>query len=366
MAGKLIKAHCVKHDKWFVMEVSEADGTQRVVNFAALPKEDAKRIQTEAAGTSFCVSQKLRRCSKCGTDKVGTCPHMQTIDESGASRCAMAYSYQCVFCDQLRISDEKANADGFTKWAGVSNIPDAMRDRFGNPEGDRFDLAADGACRGKKIAFLCVNRVVGERIEVPINALKRKGFEVDLIMRAPNPKKFEEIIKTADQIWVLGDSFPYLSGYHRQGIREFYDRGGALYIWGCCKCYTDANRITRELVGTEMKGDVLCDKVIGVQSRHGYPGVVSDHPIAAGIESLYEGYRIAVVEADEKTVKPLVIASTGDVVVAYVDDGKHRMLIDGCYSRLDYKWDTAGTERFLVNCAAWLAGETQSGEKRFT
>ena len=84
------------------------------------------------------------------------------------------------------------------------------------------------------------------------------------------------------------------------------------------------------------------------------PGIVSNHPIAKGVETLYEGYRIAAVATDEKVVKPLVYTSTGHVVTAYVDDGKHRMLIDGIYGHMHYNWDEAGSGRFLLNCAAWL------------
>ena len=173
MADKYIKAHCAKHDKWFALELDSARGGLQVVNFVGMTKEEAQRIQTEVSGTSFRVAPTLRRCCKCGTDKVGTCSHTESLTAGGTSMCDVAYSYQCLFCDQLRISGAKADTSRYSEWVGISNIPGATKDRFGNPQGSQYDLAKDGGFKGSKIVFMCLNRAVIVQLDCAIEALKR-------------------------------------------------------------------------------------------------------------------------------------------------------------------------------------------------
>lgn len=367
MAGKYVKARCARHDKWFALEVEPGRGGMQVVNFVGLTKEAARHIQTEVPDTSFRAAPTLRRCCRCSTDKVGTCSHTQELKAGGKSMCDVDYSYQCLFCDQLRISGEKAGSDRFSEWVGVSNIPGAAKDRFGNPQGSQFDLAKDGGFKGQKIVFLCINTAVKIRIHDAIEALGRKGFEVDMFAMA-TPEELKAKLKDACQLWVLSDGKVHLTPRHRAVIRAYYEGGGGLYIWGDNDpLYADSNEITRELLGVTMSGDTFGDQVIGVQKSPGSPGIIAGHPIATGIVNLYEGITIATVGTHKNTVMPLVISSDRKVVTAYVDDGKHRMLIDGGFTRLFHKWDTAGTDRFVVNCAAWLAGGCEgAAEKRFT
>ncbi|MDB4961201.1 MAG: hypothetical protein JWP01_1200 [Myxococcales bacterium] len=39
------------------------------------------------------------------------------------------------------------------------------------------------------------------------------------------------------------------------------------------------------------------------------------------------------------------------------------LLIKGGFTRLSYKWDTAGTGRYIKNAAAWLANFERFGDK---
>ncbi len=370
MADKYIKARCAKHDKWFALELDSVGGKLQVVNFVGMTKEESQRIQTEVPGTSFRIAPTLRCCCKCGTDKVGTCSHTQKLTAGGKSMCEVPYSYQCLFCEHLRISSAKVNADRFTEWVGISNIPGATKDRFGNPQGSQFDLAKDGGFKGSKIVFLCFchDSNVLPGVKQPIAALAKKGFEVDLLTSV-TPGDLKEKLRKACQLWVMSDSTGHLNAAHLAVIREYYERGGGLYIMGDNDpYYVDANMITSALVGTKMSGNTLGDKVIGVQSAQGRPGIIDGHPITTGIVNLYEGITIATVKTDGRKVKPLVMSSDRNVVTAYVDDGKHRMLIDGGFTRLYHKWNTAGTDRFVVNCAAWLASECdgEGAEQKFT
>lgn len=50
----------------------------------------------------------------------------------------------------------------------------------------------------------------------------------------------------------------------------------------------------------------------------------------------------------------MVISSVGRVVTAVFDTNGRRAVIDGGFTRLYNKWDTAGTARFVKNAAVWL------------
>ena len=58
---------------------------------------------------------------------------------------------------------------------------------------------------------------------------------------------------------------------------------------------------------------------------------------------------------------PVVYGSAGNLVTAAYERDHKRLLIDGGYTRLDYKWDSAGTGRYVKNAAAWLANYERFG-----
>ena len=60
-------------------------------------------------------------------------------------------------------------------------------------------------------------------------------------------------------------------------------------------------------------------------------------------------------------LKPLMYSSDGKVVAAYSDADKKRVLIDGGFTRLCNKWDSAGTDRYVVNAAGWLGNFERFG-----
>lgn len=364
MKNRYIKARCALHNKWFTLELADTAEGERVVNFVAMTEEESKSIETTAAGSSFRVADSLRHCAVCGSDKAGCCSH--TMHKDG-SRCAVQYNYQCLFCDQLRISNAKAEAGAYGEWVGVSNIPGAACDAHGNPAGSQYDLARDGGFAGQHIVILCL--YTGENILTGIcqtvAALEKKGFSVDLCTSV-TPAELKKKLQDACQLWVVSDSSRRLDGGHLEVIRAFWEAGYGLYILGDNEpYYADANYISKALAGVTMSGNDPGDRVIGVQEKPGGVGLIAGHPISTGIVNLYEGITIATVETNQK-VRPLMNADTGKTVTAIVEEDGRRMLIDGGYTRLYFKWDTAGTDRFVVNCAAWLAGGTPGGEYPFT
>ena len=357
--NKYIKAHCSKCDKWFSLEIDEQE---RIVNFVNLTKERAKEIATEVEGTSFKVSPALRRCSRCGSMYAGKCSHSESL-----GLCGETYSYQCLFCHKLKISYEKATCR-FTEWAGANIIPDADTDRFGNARGSNYDLAKDGSFEGFNVVILCL--YTGEGIirgikDGPKRAVESKGFKVTMIT---SPDNLASILADACQLWVISDRTRHLNEDHLSTIRNFYEQGHGLYIFGDNDpFYADANYISNSLWGVTMSGNEPGDKVIGFQTSSMSPGIRKGHLISTGISNIYEGVTIATVTTSGK-VKPLMYSSHRHVVTAIVEDKKHRSLIDGGFTRLFYKWNTAGTARLIVNCAAWLANadNVAGGEVNFT
>lgn len=62
-------------------------------------------------------------------------------------------------------------------------------------------------------------------------------------------------------------------------------------------------------------------------------------------------------------LKPLIYGSDGRVVAGYYDRNGKRAIVDGGFTRLYLKWDTAGTGRYLKNAAAWLANAERFGDR---
>jgi hypothetical protein len=82
--------------------------------------------------------------------------------------------------------------------------------------------------------------------------------------------------------------------------------------------------------------------------------VTRGHLLTTGLEYLYEGITIATI-APTKDLTPILYGSANNLVTAvYEKDGK-RAVLDGGFTRLYNKWDTAGTGRYVKNAAAWLA-----------
>jgi hypothetical protein len=80
------------------------------------------------------------------------------------------------------------------------------------------------------------------------------------------------------------------------------------------------------------------------------------HLITTGLQNLYEGITVAtVVIAGQSDLKGIMWGSSGNLITATWDDAQgRRCVIDGGFTRLYHKWDSAGTARFVSNAAAWL------------
>lgn len=258
----------------------------------------------------------------------------------------------------------------YSKWAGVSNIPTTSRDSYGNPTGDDCDLVPDGSMKGYSILFanMCITPSCWpekkESYLNPIKALEDKGFEV--IYSDGLPSNLSTLLKKVSQVWIVSNAVQHKTITPSQVamLKEFYEQGHGLYLWGDNDpWYGEANDLSMAIFGTTMEGNFEGDKVLGIQKGAGQPGIIENHLITTGIVSFYEGITIAHINMNSH-LKPLMYSSDRQIVTAYCDEYDRRCLIDGGFTRLIHKWDSAGTDRYVVNAAVWLVNLERFGYKR--
>ncbi len=257
-----------------------------------------------------------------------------------------------------RSSSSMRNASSlsvYSKWAGISNIPTTRRDQFGNPDGEEFDLAPDGSFEGYGILILdlCHDSYTLHKMT---NALKQKGFEVDIREQVPSAGELKSALKTMCQCWVISDSWLHLTEDHYSVLKKFFEKGNGLYIWGDNTPYIeDANFITTRLFGASLSGNYYGTQILAIQEREGAPGIIADHLISTGLVSFDEGITISNVKL-AGGLEPLIFSSDSKIVTAFYEKDGKRALVDGGFTRLfDERIDNAGTARYVVNAAAWLA-----------
>ena len=109
-----------------------------------------------------------------------------------------------------------------------------------------------------------------------------------------------------------------------------------------------------------MSGNYIGKNVLGI--RHGYSksGIIENHPITTGLVNFFEGITIAHIHMNSN-LEELMYSSDGNVLAAFYDKDGKRALVDGGFTRLWCNWDSAGTDRYIVNAAAWLANIERFG-----
>jgi hypothetical protein len=239
------------------------------------------------------------------------------------------------------------------------------RDQWGNATGNQHDLAVDGAFDGQTVAVLQLYTEPAFDFAAPRAALKEKGFSVYRWSNDPPPAaEFEKQLAKANQLWVISDCYgTHLKPEHVAVIQRYFDQGHGVYIWGDNEpCYGDANILGQALLGVQMHGNVPGDKPVTVQRDGHGPGVVRNHLLSTGVETVYEGITIATIDENAK-LTPIIYGSAGNLVTAAYDKGGKRAILDGGFTRLYYAWNTAGTARYIKNAAAWLANYERFGQK---
>lgn len=249
--------------------------------------------------------------------------------------------------------------------------PKRRDDRFGNAQGNQYDLGQDGAFVGSTVAVLHLYTGEGFDFALPDAALKEKGFKTQRWTSVPQLDEMKRELGGCSQLWLISSNSVQLSAQHIEAIKEFWEAGNGVYIWGDNDpYYADANNLLKALMpGVTLHGNVPGDKPVQEKEKEkpsksttGAPGFVQ-HLITTGVEQLYEGITIATIQFDAPVAKaggvalvPLVHGSAGNLVTAVQEarGGKGRLVLDGGFTRLFYKWDTAGTARYVKNAACWL------------
>ncbi len=122
--------------------------------------------------------------------------------------------------------------DLFTEFAGRTKIEGAAADRYGNAAGTAYDLGRDGAFEGFTVHVLHLYTGEGFDFSLPTAAFQRKGFRLERRTSPGSPADLRHWLAEAQQLWIIAATKPVLKKDHVQIIREFWQRGGALYIWG--------------------------------------------------------------------------------------------------------------------------------------
>jgi len=250
----------------------------------------------------------------------------------------------------------------YSQWAGVNRIPLASADQYGNAVGDEFDLVEDGTFEDETIYALNLCREAWN-LTFPRDALAKKGFKFIEERIAPTADVLKNALKSASQFWLISDRVPHLDEETIGVISDYFNQGHGVYIWGDNEpYYADANKVLMRLFGITMSGNSPGDQVVTLCEDGRNVGVIQNHLISTGIVNIYEGITIAEVETNS-LVRPLVFGSNRKVVTAFYDEDGKRAIIDGGFTRLYYKWDSAGTDRYIVNAAAWLVNLERFSEK---
>ena len=271
-------------------------------------------------------------------------------------------------------SNRAKRAGLLSKHAGKTKIEGAVTDKHGNALGTEYDLGVDGAFVGMKIVVLQFYCFTDSHTK---KAFSQKGFSCDWFSgkSMPNGAELRKILSddSVTQLWLISGSrdssmIPYFTPEHIEIIREFHTRGKALYIWGDNDpFYFQANQLLNALFHFEMSGNVPGGKVVNLcnnpdNENAPHVGFVS-HLITTGLEHLFEGITIA--HFEDKLIKkcgffPLTWGTDKRLITIYkpADETGGAVMCDGAFTRLYCNVDDAGTIRYIINCACWLAVES--------
>ncbi len=233
-------------------------------------------------------------------------------------------------------------------------------DGHGNAQGNQYDLAVDGAFEGQTVTVLDLYNFDFTNTET---ALKEKGFSVYRFMNAPpSAEELKEALDKSCQFWLISSSTRMLTEEHVKVIKEFFDAGHGVYIWGDNDpYYADVNYLAEALFGGEMLGNYHGANVVGLKDKTNKSGLAKSHLITTGLQFVYEGITIASIQ-DNQSLKPLIYNSEGNIVAATYENNGKRAILDGGFTRLYVAWDEAGTGRYVKNAAAWLVNVEKFGE----
>lgn len=264
------------------------------------------------------------------------------------------------------LKTQGKNADKDHLVAPKSQPQQIARDSYGNAQGAKYDLAVDGAFDGQTIVIVdYYSFQYSQDFSGPKNAVKEKGFSMLRYNQAPPIEEFSKLLEKANQFWLISscDNTVHLSAEHQKLVKLFFEEGRGVYLWGDNDpCNADADALAKMLVDARVTGDLPGDQTVKISAGPGKPGMVKDHLLSTGVETVYEGITVATVKP-AGVMTPVIWGSAGNLVAAAYENHGRRLIVDGGFTRLSYKWDTAGTGRYIKNAAAWLANWEKFGNQ---
>ena len=282
-----------------------------------------------------------------------------------------AYLQSIAFHDSnnnKNVKNEEINKTAksiYSEWAGKNIIdkPKINLDKYGNAAGAEYDLVKDNTFDNEVVYIL---NLCSEfcTLEKAGKALARKGFTIMEDKSLPDLNHMKNQLKDASQFWLISGSYLSLTGTYVNLIKEYFEQGHGIYIWGDNEpWYADANSVISNLFHIRMHGNSPGDQVVSLSGNNNKKsGIIRNHLISTGVVNIYEGITVAEIETDDY-IKPLIYGSNERVITAVYDYAGKRALIDGGFTRLYEKWDSAGTDRYIVNAAAWLVNSERFRDK---
>ena len=249
-------------------------------------------------------------------------------------------------------------------------------DVAGNPIGSVFDLGVDGAFKNVKLLigkFYNGEGFTKDSFEKHVgNALNEKGFNWRC---TEDEADFLKTLPECQVAWVIGahPSWPCdpATGHLKMENANFSDEilafhklGKGIMLWEDNDPISGSHttETLKKLFGMTVEGnDPGRKNMIAAADCSSNSTFYKSHPIATGINNLYEGITICRPTATPDPIKVLATSSANHPNIMYVDETKTsgRIIIDCGFTKL-YKefWDTAGTARYVKNATCWLAGLT--------
>ena len=227
---KLLKAYCRKTGQYFCFEMAKLSGSWKAVNMIWLTNDESKIICSEINQSEYYSHTNLLPCLKCGSRKLGGC---NCSSKNHPCTLGMKYQFDCSYCSELIWDYSRTNTSHtpYTKWAGISNIPNAIKDKYGNPEGSQYDLAQDGIFNGDKVVILnlCTSKTAS--LNCVKGALESKGFSVSITVgRIPSAPTLKSMLSTASQLWIISQEELQFTKNHYNVIKDFFDSGHGIYM----------------------------------------------------------------------------------------------------------------------------------------
>ena len=365
--SRILKGKCKLCGKLFLMELRRDGKEFKVSNMEEAQPEQYAAYSSNVKQEVYYASNNLQKDLGDGRRLVAGYSYPRT---GYPCRPNSPYHFHCLYCNQLEFDYAKTK-NPYGKWAGVSNIPDADVDEYGNALGSSYDLAEDGAFRGYRVLIL--NFAILTRGDAKLDKvtaeLQKKGFEViELRKNASLDENLKNYLKkdqkaAKTQVWVLSSSTEILSSSSFSLLRSFYNAGHGLYLLGDDEpSFAEANRFLSYFGRARMEGDYPGKKLLTVTANIENPGIIKDHLVTTGIVNFFEGKTVAGIRITPSSgLKPLIRGSNGEILACYYDQDGKRMIADGGYTRLYAGWEQAGNERYFSNVAAYLANIERFG-----